>query len=114
MHTITETKKGYDITLTRGDSFYAEVGIEKNGEPYAPAEGDSVRFAMKKNYSDPDSEAVLVVNIPTNTLVLHIEPEDTKTLPMKSKYVYDIQLTTAEGDVDTFIEGRFMIDNEVL
>lgn len=33
---------------------------------------------------------------------------------MKSKYVYDIQLTDADGRVDTFIKGTFYIEEEVL
>lgn len=111
---IKKTEKGYDITLTRGDSLKLLVEIIKNGEPYTPAPGDSVRFAMKKKYSDPDAQAVLVKQIPGDSLILSISPEDTKELPMKSKYVYDIQLTTEAGDVDTFIEGKFVIDNEVL
>ena len=34
--------------------------------------------------------------------VLHIKPEDTKAMAF-GKYVYDVQLTTADGDVYTII-----------
>lgn len=92
---------GTTITLTRGDTFKAQIGItDRNGNPYIPAEGDSVRFAMKATYSDPDP--LLVVDIPIDTLILVIQPDDTHTLPF-GNYVYDIQLTKASGEVDTFI-----------
>lgn len=109
MHRIRQTEQGYDITLTRGDSLYLNVGILRNGEPYTPQEGDSIRFAM---CSEPGT-AILTKQIPTDTMVLAIKPADTKTLPIYSCYDYDIELTTADGDVDTFIEGKIHISKEV-
>lgn len=92
---------GTTITLTRGDTFKAQISItDRNGDPYIPVEGDAVRFAMKATYSDP--EPLLVVDIPIDTLILVIQPDDTHTLPF-GNYVYDIQLTKASGEVDTFI-----------
>ena len=35
---------GTTITLTRGDTFKAQISItDRNGDPYVPQEGDSVR-----------------------------------------------------------------------
>ena len=103
-----------NITLTRGDTLLLQIKMIKQGQPYVPQEGDSIRFAMKKKYSDSDDQVVLVKEIPIETLILEIEPQDTKNLPMRSKYVYDIQFTDAEGRVDTFIKGTFLITEEVL
>ena len=92
---------GTTITLTRGDTFMALISItDSEGVPYVPVEGDSVRFAMKATYGD--AEPLLVKDIPIDTLKLVIDPEDTKKLPF-GNYVYDIQLTKASGEVDTFI-----------
>ena len=99
MYTVKKTS----ITLTRGDTFKAQISItDKDGNPYEPKEGDSVRFAMKKTYTDPDSKVLIVKDIPTDTLILTLDSEDTKELPF-GQYVYDIQLTTSAGEVDTFI-----------
>ena len=52
-------------------------------------------------------------DIPSDTMLLVLEPEDTKTLPF-GKYVYDIQITYADGKVDTFItKGRLRLTEEV-
>ena len=111
MHTID----GNNITLTRGDSLSIQLELTtSDGAIYTPAEGSSIRFAMKERYTDSDDAVKLVKNIPINTLVLEIEPEDTKELKMRKKYVYDIQLTDETGRVDTFIKGIFLIDNEVI
>ena len=97
MYTIKKTA----ITLTRGDTLKAQISItDKEGNPYEPKEGDTVRFAMKKEYSDED--VLIFKEIPMDTLILTLEPEDTKELDFGT-YVYDIQLTTAAGEVDTFI-----------
>lgn len=99
MYTVKKTS----IFLTRGDTFKAQITItDKDGNPYEPQPGDSVRFAMKKKYDDPDTQVLIVKNIPIDTLILTLEPEDTKGLDF-GNYVYDIQLTTANGDIDTFI-----------
>lgn len=44
----------------------------KNNAPYIPVEGDSLRFAMKKRYSDPDEEVILMKDIPVETRILEI------------------------------------------
>ena len=107
-------EKNNDIVLTRGDTLLLQIKIMKEGKPYTPEPGDSIRFAMKKNYTDTDDEVVLVKTIPIDTLILEIEPQDTKHLPMRSKYVYDIEFTDRFGRVDTFIKGIFTVGEEVL
>ena len=58
--------KGKKITLTRGDTLELKVTMwnKTTKEEYIPEEGDVIRFAMKKNYTDP--EPLLRVNIPKN------------------------------------------------
>ncbi len=106
--------KDNNITLTRGDTLLLQINLTAEDEPYVPQEGDSLRFAMKRKYTDDDSDVVLVKNIPIDTCVLEIQPQDTKDLPMRSKYVYDIQFTGADGRVSTFVQGIFTIEEEVL
>ena len=86
------------ISLTRGDSLYLDVSFTVDGAPYVPGEGDTVRFAMKKCIED--DECLILIDIPIETMVCHIEPEDTKNLDF-DVYWYDISLTTAIGDVYT-------------
>ena len=104
---------GTNITLTRGDYMPLKINIQKDGEPYVPEEGSIVRFAMKAKYTDPDQKVVLVKNIPITTMILEINPEDTKSLPMKKTYVYDIELTDPLGHKYTFLFGTLTIGEEV-
>lgn len=91
---------GTTITLTKGDSFFCTLTLTKNGQPYTPAQNDVIRFAIKKYYSSP---TVLIEKvIPNDTLLLHLLPTDTKQL-QTGRYVYDIELTDEDGEVDTFI-----------
>lgn len=103
--------KGNKITLTRGDTLKVLVGITNGGEPYVPEQGDFVRFALKKFVTD--DEPILIKSIPIDTMILELIPADTKNLEF-GRYVYDIELTTSEGDVDTFIGPEtFDITEEV-
>ena len=110
-HEIIKTDKGYDITLTRGDTLILQLSLTKNDEPYTPATGSSIRFAMKEKYTDADVVLEKPINI--DTLLLQFNPADTKPLPMGKKYVYDIELTDEVGHVDTFLSGSLKIGNEV-
>lgn len=102
--------KGTTITLTRGDTFAADIGISQpNGDPYIPSEGDSVRFAMKR--STKDDEVLILKEIPVETMRLILDPEDTKDLEF-GNYVYDIQLTKSTGEVDTFITKSTLVLTE--
>ena len=102
---------GTTITLTRGDSALIALTLTyKNGDFYEPAEGDQIRFAVKKTFNDL-VPPLLVVNIPTDTLLLYISPEDSKQLAY-GQYKYDIQLTTGSGDVDTFIDRANLVITE--
>lgn len=109
MHKI----EGTNITLTRGDTLIINLSLTKDRETFTPEEGSSIRFAMKRRYTDADSTA-LVKEIPIDTLTLEIEPDDTKNLDMKKTYVYDIEYTDPDGHVDTFISGEFYLAEEVI
>lgn len=93
--------KNTTIYLTRGDTFKALITITNpDGTIYTPQEGDEIRFAMKQDVED--EECLIIRDIPLESMMLILYPADTKSLEYGT-YVYDIQLTKANGDVDTFI-----------
>lgn len=109
---------GNKITMTRGDTLRALVGITIDGEPYTPASADAVRFALKHStlnasqteYKDVDP--LVLKTIPTETMILELVPGDTKGLGF-GRYDYDIQITFADGTVDTFISDTLSLTKEV-
>lgn len=110
---MTAKINGTTISLTRGDTLKIKVDIfNPDGTAYEPIEGDSIRFAMKAKYND--QTPLIMKDISTDDLELVLDPADTKELKQPSDYVYDIQLTHANGDVDTFIaNAKFKITEEV-
>lgn len=105
---------GNRVTLTRGNTFEAVVGMtnRETGEAYVPQEGDVVRFGMKKNAKD--KTCVIEKVIPNDTLALYIAPSETQGLPV-GNYVYDLELTYADGNVDTFVnEAPFILAQDVI
>lgn len=100
------------IYLTRGDTFKATIKIfNPDGTEYIPAEGDKIRFALKECVCD--DECIILKDIPIDTMVFTIESGETKPLDF-GDYIYDIQLTKANGDVDTFITAsKFKLTEEV-
>ena len=104
---------GTTIRMTRGDTAKIVLSLEDSeGNPYVPEPGDRIRFAMKRSYED--SDPVLIKEIPNDSLMLTIHPEDTKDFGMREKFVYDIEITYANGDVDTFIDkAKLVLTEEV-
>ena len=100
------------IIMTRGDTLKTKISItDSNGQPYIPVDGDSIRFAAKKQYTD--EAPCIIKDIPIDTCVLHLEPSDTKSLEQPYDYVYDIQITMNDGTVDTFLKGKLKLTEEV-
>ena len=112
MYEIIEYPNRTDIRLTKGDTFVVQVEAirRSTGQPYIPEEGDSVRFTLKRTYCD--STYLIEKVIPIDTMILRLESNDTKNLPIMP-YVYNIEITFANGDVDTFIEGYLTLKCEV-
>ena len=104
---------GTTIKMTRGDTLRLTLGLtDEDGNDYIPLQGDTIRFAMKQNYND--STPLIVKDIPTDTLQLVLNPEDTKNLPQPSTYVYDLEITYANGDVETFVDkAKLQLTEEV-
>lgn len=108
---------GTTITLTRGDSFFCDIGLKDGEDPYTPLPGDVIRFALKSNRmvngEYADQQPLISKIIPNDTLLLHLLPADTKNLSLGS-YDYDVEITFADGEVDTFIaDAEFILTRKV-
>ena len=94
--------KDQTIHLTRGDTARFAIGRVVNTvtkKDYTITAEDTVTLTVKKTANDT-TPAVQVST--TGGGVLHIKPEDTKGLAF-GRYVYDVQIDTADGDVYTII-----------
>lgn len=102
---------GNKISLTRGDTAFITVQMYNNdGDAFAPADDDTVYFNVKRRYSDSDT--AIKKQVPTDTMVLELEPADTKSLQF-ADYVYEFEYTDSDGHVDTFLNGTLSITSEV-
>lgn len=103
------------IRLTRGDTARLEINVTTADESgsitdYKILPEDTLTLSVKKKVKD--STYILQKTINGST-VFHIKPEDTRGVSFGT-YVYDVQLTTSDGDVYTIIEPTsFEIMTEV-
>lgn len=90
------------IQLVRGDTFRAKLTLQDENEGlYIPTPEDTILFTVKRNASD--KEPTIQKEVVDG--VVHLEPSDTESLPYGS-YIYDIQITLANGDKDTVIKAN--------
>lgn len=100
------------VQLTRGDTaeFVISIANRTDGSEYYVQEGDTLTLSLKKTVKD---NSYVLQKTAVGTNVIRIEPADTAELAF-TKYVYDVQLTTAGGDVYTVISPTtFEITTEV-
>lgn len=107
---------GTTITMVKGDTAIIYISIaDTDGNEYVPEQGDFIRFAAKRRYDD--LQPCMYIEIPTETMTLVIEPDDTKDLEAGLGdviYRYDVELSKADGSVDTFIaQGSLILLEEV-
>lgn len=100
----------YEIYLTRGDTLPIKIQItDKDNNPYILQEGDILYFTVKKSINT--SEIIIQKQLNTNTF--NINHDDTANLAY-GKYLYDVQLTLADGTVWTIIKpSLFEVCGEV-
>lgn len=102
MEIVFKVDEDNTIHLTRGDTARFSIGRIVNtvtNTNYTPTAEDTVTMTIKKTVLQADPFVQIIV---PGGEVFHIKPEDTKEMAF-GKYVYDIQLTTADGDVYTII-----------
>lgn len=100
-----------NITLTRGDSASISVALKNpDGTDYTLQSGDELLFTVKYNCITED--IIIQKDISTDAII-NLIPSDTKDL-LYGEYFYDVQLTRANGDVNTVIPPRdFIVAKEV-
>jgi len=103
-----KTDKNNNMTLTRGDTAYANVVLysdEKHTTQYTLQDGDSLVFTLRKTpkINSEDKDYIFQKEFVDNEV--KILPSDTGNLEY-GDYIYDVQLTYANGDVDTIITER--------
>lgn len=106
------TIEGTRITVTRGDTLTLTVGMKKNNQTYVMQEGDAVRFAISIGHKgDAGYKLITTADIPSDTLTFTLPSTETEKLT-RSLYCYDIEMTYADGTVDTFISDYIEVRGE--
>ena len=106
---------GNNITMTRGDSETISIFCKDILGTIVPfVTGDIVYFTIKRNIHEEiiTLQKIITIFIDGKAIAV-ISPIDTKELEFIS-YVYDVQLTKADGTVSTIISpSKFTIGGEV-
>lgn len=103
--------QGTDIKITRGDNAQLAVDLlNADGSAYVMQSGDKLYLTV--NIGARQGEPLLQL-VSDSQAIFRFVPESTKTLEF-GKYKYDIQLTTANGEIYTVIPvSKFEVLEEI-
>ena len=95
--------------LTRGDTgMYSITLYDEDGAEYIPDENDALTFYLLKKDCDDLTEAILVKDIPTDTMMLEITASESAELA-KGSYAYRIRLKDSAGHEWTVVKSTLKI-----
>lgn len=102
------------ISLTRGDTLALDLTLTyRDGSEYIFESGDTIRFAISEGYeSELNYHLIYEQEFSAEDLSFVMPAEETKKLRYKT-YNYDIQLTLANGFVDTVVSSQIDVTGEV-
>ncbi len=97
------------LSLTKGDNAYIQVDVKTiDGDSYQIKSDDVIVLTVRKNAKSDIAFQETAIDG-----VISITPDDTNSLASGS-YVYDVQLTTGLGIVQTIVPiSAFYIEEEV-
>ena len=94
---------GTDLAMIRGDSESITLSLKEGNAVISFVTGDTVYFTVKRSpIVDEIALQKIVTEFHDGKALVDIFPADTKTLPI-GRYVYDIQITFANGTVKTVV-----------
>ena len=98
------------LYITRGDTGRLTVSIrDQNGNKYTPSSDEIIVMTVKKSVGDESS----LFSAQAKDCEIVITPEYTKSLAF-GEYVYDVQITLSNGDINTIIpSNKFIVYGEV-
>lgn len=98
-----------DIRMTRGDTEYIGVNLFDGEKPYELQPGDKLVLSVRKNI-----DAEYTFQLESDEMATFFLDHDKTANLDYGTYVYDIQLSTADGGVYTVIwASNFILVDEV-
>lgn len=107
--------QGTNISMIRGDTESITVSInDTEGNKIPLVDGDTIYLTVKQSITTEEKVLQKVIQeFEDGEAIIEITPDNTKTLQFKN-YIYDIQLSRADGTVSTIIPpSSFTIRGEV-
>lgn len=103
----------YDIEIYEGDTFKFRLTLTDANGAALNLGGYTAKAQLKTNYADTSPiEFVCVITLP-NIVDISLAASTTATLDVNESYIYDVQLTSAGGEVRTYLTGDVTVRPEV-
>ena len=96
-----------NIYITRGDTASLDIDLFMDDEPYNMVTGDKIKFAIKRNVNFNTTVFSREVDEPS----VPFYSADTNSASL-GEYDYSITMLYNDGNVDTFLTGKFVILGE--
>lgn len=105
--------ENYDLVLYKGDTFTMNLSFTDSNNVVLDLTGYVAKCQIRSTFSAVTSyDAACTVDGPSGTVTVKFDAATTETISAGS-YVWDFQLTSAGGDVRTYLAGDVTVYDEV-
>ena len=103
---------GKTIIVTRGDTLKINISLkDSTGHEYVAQPDDIIKFKLKKIINDNHHRFEKIIN--NNTMQLELSSEETSKLSV-GDYIYDLEITFSNGEVNTPLNcEKFIVREDV-
>ena len=96
-----------NIVIDQGTSFSAEIDVSDNEGNILPLTGYTAAGQMRRTYSSTTATdfTAVVSSALEGTVKISLTPTQTNSLKA-GRYVYDVEITSADGSITRVVEGQ--------
>jgi hypothetical protein len=102
-----------DLTIYQGDDYSAVVDVlNEDGTP-TDLTGYTAKSQIRRSVADASPAVVVEIGATVQSPFVFLSIPHADTEPLNGKYVWDLQLTAADGIITTLLYGQVTIQAEV-
>ncbi len=102
-----------DLSIYQGDDYAAVVTVTNGLPPDEVLAGFTAQAQIREDVADSTDEVLVEISTTVQSPYINLSIPRTETVNLCGNYVWDLQVTSAEGSITTILAGNVRVTQEV-